>query len=58
MYALFPTVEVMEDVLRVYFTALDDQNVGRTKSPHPRIRPSTPAGDDGASVETWRVKRA
>jgi predicted GH43/DUF377 family glycosyl hydrolase len=29
-YASFPTVEVMKDVLRVYFTALDDQNVGRT----------------------------
>ncbi|HEY0381071.1 MAG TPA: hypothetical protein VGC72_02620 [Candidatus Elarobacter sp.] len=29
-YASFPTVDVVGDVLRVYFSALDEQNVGRT----------------------------
>lgn len=29
-YAAFPTVDVLGDVLRVYFSGLDEQNVGRT----------------------------
>ena len=29
-YASFPTVEQLDDVLRVYFVGLDEQNIGRT----------------------------